>query len=49
MITFYFRENGEIISLEKDVSLMPTPQDEYQRQDSFDLRSVRVLGEVAII
>jgi ketosteroid isomerase-like protein len=42
-------ENGEIISLEKDVSLMPTPQEGYQRQDSFDFRSVKVHGEVAYL
>ena len=42
-------ENGEIISLEKDVSQMPTPQDEYQRKDSFDFRYVKVHEEIAYL
>src|SRR5215831_14895661 len=42
-------ENGEIMSLEKDISLMPTPQDGYQRNDSFDFRSVKVNGSIAYL
>ena len=42
-------ENGEIISLEKDIALMPSPQDDYQRKDSFDFRSVKVHGDVAYL
>jgi ketosteroid isomerase-like protein len=42
-------ENGDIISLEKDISLMPTPQDDYQRKDTFDFRSVKVHKDVAYL
>src|SRR5215467_4604551 len=42
-------EDGEIMSLEKDVSLMPTPQDDYQRKDSFDFRLVKVQGDLAYL
>jgi len=42
-------ENGEIISLEKDISLIPTPQDEYQRKDTFDFRSVKIQKDVAYL
>ena len=42
-------ENGEIISLEKDISLMPTPQDDYQRKDTFDFRSVKIHKDVAYL
>jgi hypothetical protein len=33
-------ENGEIFDAEKDISLMPTPDSDYQRKDSFDFRTV---------
>jgi ketosteroid isomerase-like protein len=42
-------ENGEIQSLEKDISLMPTPRDDYQRKDSFDFQSAKVHGDVAYL
>jgi ketosteroid isomerase-like protein len=42
-------EDGEILSLEQDISLMPTTQDNYQRKDSFDFRSVKVHGDVAYL
>ena len=42
-------ENGEIISLEKDISLIPTPQDEYQRKDTFDFRSVKTQKDVVYL
>ena len=42
-------ENGEVMSLEKDISLMPTPQDDYQRNDSFDFRSVKIHGDIAYL
>lgn len=42
-------ENGEIISLEQDVSLIPAPQDDYQRNDSFDFHSVKVQGDLAYL
>jgi ketosteroid isomerase-like protein len=42
-------ENGEIISLEKDISLIPTPQDEYQRKDTFDFRAVKIQKDVAYL
>jgi ketosteroid isomerase-like protein len=42
-------EDGDIISLEKDISLMPTPQDDYQRKDTFDFRSVKIQKDVAYL
>lgn len=42
-------ENGEIISLEKDISLIPTPQDDYHRTDTFDFRSVKIDKDVAYL
>jgi len=42
-------ENGDIISLEKDISLMPTPQDDYQRKDTFDFRSVKIQKDIAYL
>jgi ketosteroid isomerase-like protein len=42
-------ENEEIVSLEKDVSLMPSPEDDYERRNSFDFRSVKVHGDVAYL
>ena len=42
-------ENGDIISLEKDISLMPTPQDDYQRKDTFDFRSVKIQKDVVYL
>ena len=42
-------EDGDIISLEKDISLMPTPQDDYQRKDAFDFRSVKIQKDIAYL
>jgi len=42
-------ENGDIVSLEQDISLMPTPQDHYQRKDTFDFRSVKIQKDVAYL
>ena len=42
-------ENGEIISLQKDISLIPTPQDEYHRKDTFDFRSIKIDKDVAYL
>jgi ketosteroid isomerase-like protein len=42
-------EDGDIVSLEKDISLMPTPQDDYQRKDTFDFRSVKIQKDVAYL
>jgi hypothetical protein len=42
-------ENGDIISLEQDISLMPTPQDDYQRKDTFDFRSVKIQEDVGYL
>jgi len=40
-------ENGEIFDAEKDLSLMPTPEDEYRRNDTFDFHSVKIQGDTA--
>ncbi len=42
-------EDGDIISLEKDISLMPTPQDDYQRKDTFDFRSVKLQKDISYL
>ena len=40
-------ENGEIFDAEKDLSLMPTPEDEYRRNDTFNFHSVKIQGDTA--
>ena len=40
-------ENGEIFDAEKDLSLMPTPDDEYRRNDTFNFHSIKIQGDTA--
>jgi ketosteroid isomerase-like protein len=40
-------ENGEVFDTEKDISLIPKPEDEYRRVDTFDYRLLKVQGDTA--
>jgi len=40
-------ENGEILDTEGDLGLMPAPEDEYKRTDTFEFHSVRLNGDTA--
>ena len=40
-------ENGELLDIEGDIALMPSPESGYKRTDSFDFRSVKVHGDTA--
>lgn len=40
-------ENGELLDVEGDIALMPTPDSGYKRTDAFDFRSVKVHGDTA--
>ncbi len=40
-------EHGDVLDIEGDVALMPTPDSGYQRTDEFDFRSVKVHGDMA--
>lgn len=42
-------ENGEIMDAEQDIALMPNPEDNYKRTDSFDFRSVKIHGDTAYV
>ena len=40
-------ENGEILDIEGDLGLMPAPEDEYKRTDTFEFHSVKTNGDTA--
>ena len=40
-------ENGELLDIEGDLALMPDPDSDYKRTDSFDFRLVKVDGDTA--
>lgn len=40
-------ENGDILDIEGDIALMPSPDSEYERTDEFDFRSVKIHGDIA--
>jgi len=40
-------ENGELLDIEGDIALMPTPESGYKRSDAFDFRSVKIHGDIA--
>ena len=40
-------EDGDIQDVEKDISFMPKPADEYWRADTFDFRSLKIHGDIA--
>jgi len=40
-------EEGDIQDVEKDISFMPKPADEYWRADTFDFRSLKIHGDIA--
>ncbi|HLA12781.1 MAG TPA: nuclear transport factor 2 family protein [Pyrinomonadaceae bacterium] len=40
-------ENGEILNIEGDIGLMPSPDSGYKRTDAFDFHSVKVQGNFA--
>jgi ketosteroid isomerase-like protein len=40
-------ENGELLDIEGDIALMPSPESGYKRTDAFDFRSVKVHGDTA--
>ena len=42
-------EGGEIQDIEKDISFMPKPEDEYHREDAFTFKSLKVHGDTAYI
>ncbi|HSB09887.1 MAG TPA: DUF4440 domain-containing protein [Blastocatellia bacterium] len=42
-------ENGEILDIEGDIALMPSPDSGYKRADTFDFRSVKVQGNIAYV
>ena len=42
-------ENGSIQDIEKDISSMPKPEDDYRRTDEFDFKSVKIQGDTAYL
>ena len=40
-------ENGEILNIEGDIGLMPSPDSGYKRTDTFDFHSVKVEANIA--
>jgi ketosteroid isomerase-like protein len=42
-------ENGELLDIEGDIALMPTPDSGYKRADAFDFRSVKIHGDFAYV
>jgi ketosteroid isomerase-like protein len=40
-------EGGEIQDVEKDISFMPKPEDEYRRVDAFDFKLLEIHGDVS--
>ena len=40
-------ENGDLLDIEGDLALMPTPESSYKRTDAFDFRSVKIQGDIA--
>ncbi len=42
-------ENGELLDIEGDVAMMPTPESGHKRSDAFDFRSVKVHGDTAYL
>lgn len=42
-------EHGEIQDVEKDISFMPKPADEYRRTDAFDFKSLKIHGMTAYV
>jgi len=42
-------EQGDIQDIEKDISFMPKPADEYRRADTFDFKSLKIHGDTAYI
>jgi ketosteroid isomerase-like protein len=42
-------ENGEILDIDGDIALMPSPDSGYKRTDNFDFRSVKVQGNIAYV
>ena len=42
-------EHGDIQDVEKDISFMPKPAEEYRRTDAFDFKSLKIHGDTAYI
>jgi ketosteroid isomerase-like protein len=42
-------EHGDIQDIEKDISFMPKPADEYRRTDAFDFKSLKVHADTAYV
>ena len=42
-------EHGDIQDIEKDISFMPKPEDEYRRADAFDFKSLKIHGDTAYV
>lgn len=40
-------ENGEILDIEGDLGLMPSPDSDYKRTDAFDFRLIKIHGDTA--
>ena len=40
-------EDGEIQDVEKDISFMPKPAEEYRRADTFDFKSLKIQRDIA--
>lgn len=40
-------EQGEVLDIEGDLELMPSPDIDYKRKDSFEFHSVRINGDTA--
>jgi hypothetical protein len=40
-------EGGDIQDVEKDISFMPKPADEYRRVDTFDFKSLKIHADIA--
>jgi ketosteroid isomerase-like protein len=40
-------EHGDIQDVEKDLTFMPKPADEYRRTDAFDFKSLKIHGDTA--
>ena len=42
-------ENGELLDIEGDVAMMPTPESGHKRTDAFDFRSAKVHSDTAYV